>query len=469
MFIKLQYTANKTLADILRVAADIINNPSVTSVAALRSRETAANYHPTILANFDDSNSEIIRTVNPSNVKVHVRKAGSLGPDLTFRFAVHDAGAEFTGSITGNVLTVSEVFSGKLSIGQEIITQGVQNQTVITSHLTGSRGGVGTYTVNNSQTVSEQTISTKRFYYIKHTSFSTQMSFNIGDSITGGSIDEVSQFGMNLQNSGTNSIGSNLILGNGYSLSPNLMYNTSTGYTNVRTFWMYITDKGMIWNVTAATTYSNGWGPSYNNTSLQSGPWMFGQYTRYDYFNTDDNGIIPVMFTVPRSHGMGFGNSTEMTQIRNPLFNSNNASIPLKIYNMIQARPQLNSSWPTTYFPNVGYTINGISAGNRALRLRSSFSSTANTIQSGKVITIDSSERYPSADLSSTGFSVSPLGWEHLFEGNHGGNMSDQAGFFIFNGDYQPGDTFGLNNKVWMVWPIYAGFEQRIGIAVPRE
>jgi hypothetical protein len=139
---------------------------------------------------------------------------------------------------------------------------------------------------------------------------------------------------------------------------------------------------------------------------------------------------------------------------------------------MIQAEPQAGSSWPTVYFPNVAYTINGQSNGVYQMNVRPTLdtnSPPSPSAQYGKAITTAAAERYASGNLLSTGFGLFPIGWEFLFFGNHGGNMSDQTGFYIFNGDYQPGDTFGLNGKVYMVWPLFNGFADRLGIAVPKE
>jgi hypothetical protein len=69
----------------------------------------------------------------------------------------------FTGSISGTTLTVSAVVSGTLAIGQLITGTGVSasppgsNATYITALGTGT-GGVGTYTVGVSQTVSSTTM-----------------------------------------------------------------------------------------------------------------------------------------------------------------------------------------------------------------------------------------------------------------------------------------------------------------------
>lgn len=66
--------------------------------------------------------------------------------------------AVVTGSIAGTTLTVSAVTSGTLAVGQVVSGAGVTAGTKITAFLTGT-GGVGTYTVDTSQTLSSTTIS----------------------------------------------------------------------------------------------------------------------------------------------------------------------------------------------------------------------------------------------------------------------------------------------------------------------
>ena len=63
-----------------------------------------------------------------------------------------------TGSITATTLTVSAVGSGTLQVGDAVFGTGVAANTVITALGTGV-GGTGTYTVNNSQTVSSTTLT----------------------------------------------------------------------------------------------------------------------------------------------------------------------------------------------------------------------------------------------------------------------------------------------------------------------
>lgn len=473
MFIKLHYTSNKQINTIFRTVVDIINTSSVTSIASLRTRATAASYHADILTGLDDSNSEIIRTVSPTGVQAHSYKpATGAYYKITFRFPVHDAGATFTGSISGTTLTVTNIASGSISIGQEIIS-GAAAGTRITGHLSGTKGSTGTYTVSSSQTVSSGSLTTQRPYYIQlynPNNAPADQRFNIGDSITGGTMAS-SQLLMSRPQDEATAGGTDLTLGNGYTPTPIETATANTAPANaIRTFWMYITDQGMIWGTTNSTSYNNGWGTTYNNHLLQSGPWIYGQYTRFDHHNTDSNGVIPVMFTVPRSSGQGFGLTTDYGSVNNPNITTH-ATIPFKIYNMIEADPQVGTSWPLTYFPNVGHTINGISSGNRILNTRVAIDAgtQAQNNQWGKAVSTTVAERYPSSNLAATGFSLSPIGWEYLYKGNHGGNMSDQTGVYIFNGDYQPGDVFGLNGKVYMVWPLYSGFAARIGLAVPKE
>lgn len=66
--------------------------------------------------------------------------------------------AIFTGSISGTTLTVTVMQSGTIAVGQAIFGQGVAQNSVITALGTGS-GGVGTYTVSDSQTVASTAIN----------------------------------------------------------------------------------------------------------------------------------------------------------------------------------------------------------------------------------------------------------------------------------------------------------------------
>ena len=68
------------------------------------------------------------------------------------------ANAVFTGSISSTTLTVSSVSTGTIAVGQSVYGVGVTAETVITALGTGT-GGVGTYTVDVSQTVSARNLN----------------------------------------------------------------------------------------------------------------------------------------------------------------------------------------------------------------------------------------------------------------------------------------------------------------------
>jgi hypothetical protein len=66
--------------------------------------------------------------------------------------------AVFTGSVSGTTLTVTAVTNGTIGIGQSLFGLNVTSETVITALGTGS-GGVGTYTINISQSVASEVMN----------------------------------------------------------------------------------------------------------------------------------------------------------------------------------------------------------------------------------------------------------------------------------------------------------------------
>ena len=79
---------------------------------------------------------------------------------LLAAFAGNSLSASFTGSIAGTTLTVSEVSSGTIVVGQIVsdVTNALAANTVITGLGTGT-GGVGTYAVSTSQTVASEAMT----------------------------------------------------------------------------------------------------------------------------------------------------------------------------------------------------------------------------------------------------------------------------------------------------------------------
>ena len=77
--------------------------------------------------------------------------------------------------------------------------------------------------------------------------------------------------------------------------------------------------------------------------------------------------------------------------------------------------------------------------------------------------------RYPSTDLSEIGFAMHPMQVRASAYGYAGGSMTEVSGFYLFNGDYFPGDEFTYNNKLYHIIPIFEGYTHRVGVAVPKE
>jgi hypothetical protein len=102
-------------------------------------------------------------------------------------------GASFTGSIAGNILTVTGIASGAVVQGQTLSGTGITTGTKITQTLTGAGGNineVGTYQVNISQTVASTSITA---YYQKplnlDSAFVRVNTTSNGQPITGGGLD----------------------------------------------------------------------------------------------------------------------------------------------------------------------------------------------------------------------------------------------------------------------------------------
>jgi hypothetical protein len=102
-------------------------------------------------------------------------------------------GAFFTGSIAGNILTVTGIASGAVVQGQTLSGTGISSGTKITQTLTGAGGNineVGTYQVSVNQTVASTSITA---YYQKplnlDSAFVRVNTTSNGQPITGGGLD----------------------------------------------------------------------------------------------------------------------------------------------------------------------------------------------------------------------------------------------------------------------------------------
>jgi hypothetical protein len=95
--------------------------------------------------------------------------------------------SSFTGSIAGNVLNVSALSSGTLTIGAAVAGSGVAAGTTIVSQLSGTIGGVGTYALNiGEQTVASEGMTTT--YGVLTVSAVASGTVGVGGLLTGSGV-----------------------------------------------------------------------------------------------------------------------------------------------------------------------------------------------------------------------------------------------------------------------------------------
>jgi hypothetical protein len=107
------------------------------------------NLTPTVIGQLGTSTGIVGITDNGTNVYI-------VDGNNRYTWRVSNpASAEFIGSISGTTLTVTLMKNGTIAAGQQLLGLNVDPRTVITALGTGT-GGVGTYIINNSQTLTSQ-------------------------------------------------------------------------------------------------------------------------------------------------------------------------------------------------------------------------------------------------------------------------------------------------------------------------
>jgi len=124
--------------------------------------------------------TEIIYPISPGVTQYTIGPGGTIG-------------AVFTGSISGNILTVTAIASGAIALGQTLNGSGITNGTTIVAFQSGAGGNineVGTYTLNISQTVTSTTINS---YYQRPLSINSAFvrinTYSNNQPITNGGLD----------------------------------------------------------------------------------------------------------------------------------------------------------------------------------------------------------------------------------------------------------------------------------------
>lgn len=113
----------------------------------------SSTFTPTLIGTLNSSTGIVGITDNGLNVYI---------VDGTYRYTwriSNPSAAQFIGSTSANTLNVTTMKSGTLAVGQQLFGIGVTPETVITALGSGT-GGIGTYTINLSQTVTSQTLNT---------------------------------------------------------------------------------------------------------------------------------------------------------------------------------------------------------------------------------------------------------------------------------------------------------------------
>lgn len=90
----------------------------------------------------------------------------------------------FTGSISGNTLTVTDVSLGAIKVGAQLLGNNLAANTAVTAFGSGT-GGVGTYTVTPSQTVASQVMASGTQMLLQPTKVTIQLDVhgpNSGDN-----------------------------------------------------------------------------------------------------------------------------------------------------------------------------------------------------------------------------------------------------------------------------------------------
>lgn len=92
----------------------------------------------------------------------------------------------FTASIAGTVMTVTEILEGALRVGATLFGTGIAAGSTIVAQLTGPAGGIGTYTIAPTQTLSSRTLASGEMQAMQETEIVVQLDIHSNDLATAG-------------------------------------------------------------------------------------------------------------------------------------------------------------------------------------------------------------------------------------------------------------------------------------------
>lgn len=406
MFLKIQYTSAKPPSIFFRVLNEIINDATLTSVSAVTSKATSASWNADLTANIDWANMQLYRT-------------GTGTTALTSNTASHIARPAATAG--------SDAF-------EFVLKQKVYDASTL--------------------------------YYT-----------SLGVATTGAALTATN--GTALGNAFSSS-GWDVTTATTQSTAQGTLLNVTAGYTSMTqvsantqnyTMWVFLTDNTFLYAFNNSSAgYSIMGYPSLSGlqtTATWIGPYQFSQYTRRDYWNTDANGFIPIIFCNSQRASVAFGNvATDWTAAKNSVSTTTTEN-PYAVYNIAEILPTNGTAWTKTTWSQVLWGV-----GNRysdIIMTASASTATANVQCYGAYINTTSQYRVllPSLD-GKRGYALLPLTWKR--NGMLGGNVTDKSGYYLFNGDYFPGDEFTYGGKTYHILPGNGVCQaNRLGWAIPKE
>lgn len=411
MLIKLNFTTGKTFAQVFRILAEIVAQPTYTSVSAMTTGATNVGWASDLLLNFDANTSYIYRTKDSTGVVSHIARSSVASSSTPFDFVL-----EFPTYDAPSTKQYYKLFSNSTTtpyVVQEQVTNTLNASTLMSS---------------------------------------TQWSVSSPTS-------QATAQGTTIALAGTPSTARTV--------------SSVTTPAPVYTFWAYITPSSFVWEAVLSPSgfQPSGWHGtnSFYSSSAQIAGSVYSQYRRYDYWNTSTNNILPFVYMNPNNSFIIPFNTTGELGITNTS-SSTATECTFNIYNYINATPGTGTSFPVAYATRGAVGIGTRYADTFSLTTAAGSSVNATDPCYGAVVNTSTVQtRIPSSDLLTKGFSILPLTIRNMNVSMLGGNISDIGDFYLFNGDYFPGDEFSYNNRTYVIFPVGLGYTTRLGLAIPKE
>lgn len=421
MYIRLNYSANTNWRNVSRLIAAMINDGTVVDTASAQT--AAGSWDASMSANMDWDNVDIVR-----------------------------------GSGSAAALNV------KASIG----------------HVTTSTSS--SYVNRTSFNLEYQVYDdpTTKYYISTLTPGEYETHWRVGDSSSITMQDGLPPTNTSTTSRYTHYVGTSGVDGtNWWANSTSATYPTDlfddVSWANITGVVAYVTDTCFIIAFTHQQVTPTSYGTTYTNNQYYTGPFIFSQYTRYDYWNTPANGIVPMAFTNFGYTGQGFKyqdfNRHNIYEGGNPT-GGNVDYCAFRAFNFYNVTPRVGTSYPEIKFQRVNWGSGALFNDCAALddgNYATTSASYPHNASIGRLVHVSPYYRYPSADLKDLGYAMWPMQIRGSAFGFGGGNMTDQSGFYLFNGDYQPGDEFSYNSKTYALVPTWNGYSERTALAIPKE